>query len=283
MAKFYRPRRWDDEAILEEHRFIRDCVEMEIPTVAPLEDAEGSTLSVVEAVFTSGEDRGAEDSEEYRFALFPKRSGRNFDAESDEDWLRLGALIGRVHTAALHRSAGHRQQLHPAAIIPQCLRELEHGAVVHPDHRSEFFDLAREIQERTEPLFDAVPLQRLHGDCHRGNILERPREGLLLIDFDDMMIGPAMQDLWLLLPGRQADCPREFNLLAEGYEQFRPFDYSQRQLIEPLRILRMLYYLSWSARQRHDRNFRREHPYWGSSSFWSKEIEDLREQLEYLV
>ena len=96
-----------------------------------------------------------------------------------------------------------------------------------------------------------------------------------------MMVGPAIQDLWLLLPSRVDDCPQEFNLIAEGYEQFLPFDYSQKPLIEPLRAMRMLYYLAWSARQRNDRRFKADHPHWGSSAFWSKEIEDLRDQLLY--
>lgn len=287
MVKFYRPGRWSEEAILEEHRFIQDCVEIDIPAVAPLPDADGDTLAVMELVDAgeSGQDGPAGAStggvQEYHFALFHKRGGRNFDAESQEDWLRLGALVGRMHTAARRSSAEHRQYCLPGQIIEQCLQELDAGDAVHPDHRQEFFELAGQIRRRIEPLFEDIPLQRVHGDCHRGNILERPGEGLLLIDFDDMMLGPAIQDLWLLLPSRVDDCPQEFNLIAEGYEQFLPFDYGQKRLIEPLRAMRMLYYLAWSARQRNDRRFRAEHPHWGSSAFWSKEIEDLRDQLLY--
>lgn len=275
MAKFYRPGRWSEEAILEEHDFIQDCVDMEIPTVAPIPDPDGHTLSVVEVVDET------EQLQEYSFALFPKRGGRNFDAESDDDWLRLGALVGRMHTAAQRRDAERREHCLPSPIIQQCMQELDNGEAVHPEHRQEFFDLAEEIRRQIDPLFDGVPLQRVHGDCHRGNILERPGEGLLLIDFDDMMVGPAVQDLWLLLPERADECPREFKLVVEGYERFRPFDYSQKQLIEPLRAMRMLYYLAWSARQRQDRRFKTEHPHWGGSAFWSKEVEDLREQLKY--
>ena len=307
MAKFYRPGRWNDAAILEEHTFIQDCVELDIPTVDPLPDPEGDTLAALEVVGPSGQapstgpdgSTGAGSSlgagsvpagpdnpepahlQEYHFALFPKRGGRNFDAESEEDWLRLGALVGRMHTAARRDGAEQRPYCLPGPIIEQCLHELDEGEAVHPEHRPEFFDLAGEIRRRIEPLFEDTPLQRVHGDCHRGNILERPGEGLLLIDFDDMMVGPAIQDLWLLLPSRVDDCPQEFNLIAEGYEQFLPFDYSQKQLIEPLRAMRMLYYLAWSARQRNDHRFKTEHPHWGGSAFWSKEIEDLRDQLLY--
>jgi Ser/Thr protein kinase RdoA (MazF antagonist) len=275
IAKFYRPGRWSEEAVLEEHAFIQDCVEMEIPTVAPISDPDGQTLSVVELVDE------AEQLQEYSFALFPKRGGRNFDAESDDDWLRLGAIVGRMHRAARSRNAEHREYCLPLPIITQCLQELDNGEAVHPEHRQEFFDLAEEIRLQIEPFFDGVPLHRVHGDCHRGNILQRPGEGLLLIDFDDMMVGPAVQDLWLLLPERVQESMREFNLVVEGYEQFLPFDYFQKELIEPLRAMRMLYYLSWSARQRQDRRFRAEHPHWGGSAFWSKEVEDLREQLKY--
>lgn len=289
MAKFYRPGRWSEDTILEEHDFIRDCVEMEIPTVAPIAGPEGDTLPAVEVV--DSPDKGTPEAgslREYFFALFPKRGGRNFDAESEEDWLRLGAIVGRMHTAARGRGAARRPHCLPTPVIDRCLAELDGGEAVYPDHRREFLQLVEEIRERIEPLFEGLSdspgsagMQRLHGDCHRGNILERPGEGLLLIDFDDMMIGPAIQDLWLLLPARAEECTLEFNLIVEGYERFLPFDYAQKQLIEPLRALRMLYYLAWSARQRNDRRFRSEHPHWGSAAFWSKEVEDLREQLQF--
>jgi Ser/Thr protein kinase RdoA (MazF antagonist) len=186
-----------------------------------------------------------------------------------------------MHAAARKSTAEHRQYCLPGPVIEQCVHELAQRDAVHPEHREEFFGLAEEIRCRIGPLFEDIPLQRVHGDCHRGNILERPGEGLLLIDFDDMMIGPAIQDLWLLLPSRVDDCPNEFNLIVEGYEQFQPFDYTQKRLIEPLRAMRMLYYLAWSARQHNDRRFKTEHPHWGSSAFWSKEIEDLRDQMLY--
>lgn len=280
MVKFYRPGRWSEAAIQEEHAFIADCVGMEIPTVAPIPDSDGDTLLTVEA---SGSlpDYDQQQEQEYHFALFPKRSGRSFDADTEDDYLRLGGLVGRMHAAARSRTPQHRLHCTPAVIQDVFLQELRDSGTVHPEHSNEFFDLAETILERISGLFDGVPMQRVHGDCHRGNILERPGEGLLLIDFDDMMIGPAMQDLWLLLPERAPNCPAEFNLIVEGYEHFQPFDYSWKRLIEPLRAMRMLYYLAWSARQRSDARFRRDHPDWGGSAFWSKEIEDLREQLEW--
>ena len=130
---------------------------------------------------------------------------------------------------------------------------------------------------------DELVLQRIHGDCHRGNILEHPDKGLLLIDFDDMMSGPVVQDLWLLLPGSYAESKREIGLLLEGYEEFSRFPLSTLGLIEPLRFMRMIHYLVWCARQRFDAGFETHFPGWGTRAWWSKEIEDLRRQLERLT
>lgn len=270
VAKFYRPGRWSYEAILEEHRLVLDCVRAELPVVAPIASAEGATLESVVA------DDGDHEVE-FLFALYPKRGGRNFDAERDEDLLRLGALVGRLHLVAAGGTAVHRLRCRPDTSTTAFLEELRD--VVHPDLRGEFFDLAGEGLERITPLFEGVREQRIHGDCHRGNILDRGEEGLLLFDFDDMMVGPAVQDLWLLLPDRAANCRRELSLILEGYEEFAPFERSTIALIEPLRLMRMIYYLSWSARQREDRRFRESHPDWGGRAFWIKEIEDLKDQI----
>ena len=123
---------------------------------------------------------------------------------------------------------------------------------------------------------------RLHGDCHKGNVLERPGEGLMLIDFDDMLTGPPVQDLWLLLPGPVEECTRELELLLRGYESLREFDRRSLDQIELLRAMRMIYFLDWNARQRNDRNFRERNPDWGSDSFWRREIASLAEQLSII-
>jgi Ser/Thr protein kinase RdoA (MazF antagonist) len=272
VAKFYRPGRWSEEAILEEHRFVLDCAEAELPVAAPLEDGDGATLASVTA---DGGDR----EETFDFALYPRKGGRSFDAESDQDWVRLGGLIGRLHVVGDRRQAEHRLVCTPQASTAEFLQELETAGVVPPKHAAEFFGLAREALSGIAPLFEGVGLQRIHGDCHRGNILDRPGEGLLLIDFDDMMRGPAVQDLWLLLPDRARSSRRELELILEGYEAFRPLERSTLRLIEPLRLMRLVYYLAWSARQRDDLRFRQSNPGWGSEAFWIKEIEDLRDQL----
>ncbi len=271
VAKFYRPGRWTDEAIAEEHQFLRSLADAEIPVVAPIADADGETL----AELTVG-DSGSEAA--FLFALFPKRGGRNFDPESDDDWLRLGGVVGRIHAVGGIEGAPSRLTCLPGRLTAGAVEELIAAQVVHPDLRAEFEELAREIVELMIPAFQGSPLRRLHGDCHRGNILDRPGEGLLVIDFDDMMNGPAVQDLWLLLPGRADESRRELALLVEGYELFVAFDRESLRLIEPLRFMRMLYFLAWRARQRHDHWFKREFPDWGTKAFWIREIEDLREQ-----
>jgi Ser/Thr protein kinase RdoA (MazF antagonist) len=271
VAKFYRPGRWSEEAILEEHRFVLDCAEAELPVAAPLPDLDGETLASVSA------DDGQKE-ETFDFALYLRKGGRSFDAESGQDWVRLGGLVGRLHAVGARRPAAHRLVCAPEASTSEFLGELESAGVVPAKQTGEFFGLAREALSGIAPRFEGLGLQRIHGDCHRGNILDRPGEGLLLIDFDDMMRGPAVQDLWLLLPDRARSSRRELELILEGYEAFQPFERATLRLIEPLRLMRLLYYLAWSARQRDDLRFRQSNPGWGSEAFWIKEIEDLRDQ-----
>lgn len=275
VAKFYRPGRWSDEAILEEHAFVRECHDAELPVVAPCVDSYGDTLQSVIAEDDNGE-------QEYRFALYPKRGGRNFDAEGEQDWLRLGRLAGRLHTVARNVTATHRVVCTPELSTVRFIEELESEAVVHPRCAEDFFAVTSQVLERLRGRFDGVTLQPIHGDFHRGNVLDRVDQGLLVIDFDDMMVCPPVQDLWLLLPGRLDDSRRELNLLLEGYEEFLAFDYTTISLIEPLRIMRMIYYLAWCARQRNDVGFRKAFPDWGTEAFWLKEIEDLRTQLNVI-
>jgi Ser/Thr protein kinase RdoA (MazF antagonist) len=272
VAKFYRPGRWSCEAILDEHRFLLDCAEAELPVVAPLHRPDGGTLA--EAI------AGEQEKIEILLALFPRRGGRSFDAESAEDWLRLGSMIARCHTVGRLRQAPHRAVCRPHELTAGFIEELLEEGIVHPDCRDGFEVVCRDTLETISPLFANVPLQRVHGDCHRGNILDRPGEGLLLIDFDDMMNAPPVQDLWLLLPGRTDESPRELTLLLEGYERFLDFDRASLKLLEPLRFMRMVYFLAWRARQRHDRWFAREFPDWGGKAFWIKETEDLRDQMD---
>jgi len=268
VAKFYRPGRWSYEAILEEHDYMADCVAADIPVVTPLPGSDGSTLATLEL-------EGDEGSVEYNFALFPKKGGRNFDAETDADWRRLGAIAGRLHRVGAAGQARRRQRF-DAALVRGWVEELR--SLVHPETRADFEEGVASALEAILPRLETMELQRIHGDLHRGNILERPGEGLLVIDFDDCMNGPPVQDLWLLLPDRAPNCPRELSLLMEGYGDFAVLPRGSMAFIEGLRFLRMLHFLAWRARQRHDAWFAREFPDWGSKGYWSAEIESLREQ-----
>ncbi len=270
VVKFYRPDRWSAEAIMDEHLFLKDCRKAEVPVVPPIGDAEGDTLHEIEV------DSGIS----YLFTLFDKMGGRNFDAEQDEDWYRLGTLTARVHLAGSVREAPDRILCHPEAVTRRYVEEILTADVMKRDHRKSFEALCDHMISTTGPLFEGIPVQRVHGDFHRGNILDRPDTGLLVFDFDDMMNGPTVQDLWLLLPDYASECRRELTMLMDGYEQFLPFDRRQLGLIEPLRFMRMIYFLAWQVRQRNDHSFYLTFPHWGTNAFWEREIEELQTQAE---
>lgn len=267
VVKFYRPGRWSAEAVADEHEFVLDCRRLDVSVVAPIADEDGDTLHELEL-----------EHESYLFSLFPRMGGRNFDAERDEDWYRLGTLVARVHLAGELRPAPARAVCHPERVTQQYVEHILAADVVHPDVRGDFEAICTRFIERNSGLFDLSTYFRVHGDFHRGNILDRPDTGLLVIDFDDMMTGPAVQDLWLLLPDYAHLCKRELIMLLDGYEQFLPFGRTQLQLIEPLRFMRMIYFLAWQVTQRNDRSFYSVFPHWGTKAFWQREVEDLRTQ-----
>ncbi len=265
IAKFYRQGRWSREAILDEHQFVRDCVESELPVVAPLPLNADETLGRHGDTF---------------FALYPKRAGRQLEITNDSDWPRLGSLVGRLHVCGEKRAAPNRIIIDPHQSALHDV-ELLCTQVIPERFRGRYRDIAGMLIDRSSPAFEAAERIRLHGDCHRGNILNR-LDSLLLIDFDDMAMGPPVQDLWLLLPDRAAASSHEIELFLEGYERFRKFDRASVRCIEPLRAMRMIYFLAWCSRQANDAFFKRNFPDWGSDSFWQREINDLQEQLEFI-
>ncbi len=268
IAKFYRPNRWSREALEDEHAFLADCAEAEIPVVSPLKLADGATLGRTDDGF---------------FALFPRRAGREFEFNTGEDLVRAGALIARIHLAGQARTAPARITLHPGRSTKSDLDFIIKGGFVTPELKPVFEDLTSRIVDSITSLFEGTEFIRIHGDCHRGNLLDRPGEGLMAIDFDDMMMGPAVQDLWMLLPDHAGRSRREIDHLIEGYEQFREFDYQSLRLIEPLRFMRIIYFLAWTARQFHDYAFRANHPDWGSENFWQREVSDLNHQFQVIM
>lgn len=267
VAKFYRPGRWTREALEDEHNFVLSCSENEIPVVPPMVLANGETLGEVDGIY---------------FAVFPKRSGREMEILNDEDWRRMGRIVGRMHNAGAEGAAPSRIRLHPALSTRSDIDQLVGGGFVTLAWESRFSDVTSRILDRCEALFEDIEFIRVHGDCHLKNFLHRPDDGIMVIDFDDMMTGPPVQDLWLLLTDYAHKTQREMNLMLEGYEQFREFDDYTLKLIEPLRAMRMIYFLAWCSRQADDYKFRTTFPDWGSDSFWQNEVKDLEIQLDMI-
>ncbi len=282
VAKFYRPGRWTTKAIEEEHAFLLELKDAEVPVVPPLPSIDGGTLSelLIANAFegTAGEHAG---ETLYPFALFKKRSGRSFDADGLEDMKRLGALAGRIHAVGSRKKSVSRAAIRSGMARSYAAELLSSGAI-HPDAQSSF---ALAVGKAADFIDGALASHsggniRLHGDFHRGNILDRLGEGLVAIDFDDMCTGPALADLWLLLPSLPADCPKERDTLIEGYENFMPFDATSLSLAPVLQLLRIIHYLAWQARQRLDTGFSGHFPSWGSRGFWLSEAEDLLHRVD---
>jgi len=264
IAKFYRPGRWSEEQILEEHQFLDDLAAEELPicTMRPFPEG-GGTLRQIDGIW---------------YTLSDRRGGRAPDELGDDAVRRLGMLVGRMHNVAVQRPADHRLHLNADTYI----RENVDWLTVHetlPRHvGNRYFDTALAIADLADKLMERVPVHRLHGDLHLGNILFR--DGLLrVLDFDDMVIGPAVQDLWLALPGRDDWALRQRELFLEGYEQFRAFDRATLGLIEALRGLRIVHYAAWLAKRWHDPAFPVAWPQFGTTDYWERETEDLVEQL----
>jgi len=263
IAKFYRPGRWTREAILDEHRFVLDCQAAEVPVVAPMELASGGTLAECDGIL---------------LALYPRRAGRRLDIGEQTDWERLGALVSRMHLAGQKQPASARVTLDPRLSTAADLEYLC-STVIPERFREKYRAPVQRLIDMAGPWFEGVERIRIHGDCHAGNVLDRLDEGLLLIDFDDMAMGPPVQDLWLLLPERAPKARAEIERFLEGYTQFREFDRTTLRCIEPLRAMRMVYFVAWRSRQAGDFLFRRTYPEWGSDSFWQRETNELWEQV----
>lgn len=267
VAKFYRPGRWTREALLDEHAFLFDCVEAEIPVVPPLKLSNGQSLGQLGDI---------------SFALFEKKAGRIFDIEADESWQRVGSLLGRLHTVGQKRTAPARIHLDPITTTRAYAEQLADDDFPE-SKRQPFLDLCNKIVDTLLPYFKTAETVRVHGDFHTGNILERPGTGLMVIDFDDMMNGTPVQDFWLLLPDHYPACSRELSLVLKGYRQWRNIDDKAALLIEGLRAMRLIYFNHWCHMQREDFQFQTRFPDWGSEPFWAKEIQDLRNQYSNML
>ena len=264
VAKFYRPGRWSDKAILEEHDFALELAEQEIPVVAPLVLG-GETLH---------------EHEGYRFAVFPRRGGRwpELGSRDEREW--MGRFLGRLHAVGAARRFEERPVLTIERLGIEPVAELiasdwipSHLAAAYENITADLLDV---IERRFEEA-GRLAILRIHGDCHPGNVLWTD-DGPHFVDLDDCMSGPAVQDLWLFLSGSRDEMAGQLADLLEGYTRFMPFQARELHLIESLRTLRMLHYAAWIARRWADPAFPRAFPWFAENKYWEDHVLALREQ-----
>ena len=268
VVKFYRPGRWSQAGLQDEHDFLHELAGHEIPVVAPLILRDGSSLGSHGNIF---------------FAVFPKKGGRSFDEYNDDQWLELGRLLGRTHSVGAMHLPKDRLTMAPDRSTRQQVDYILAGGFMPRDMQGRFKDLTDTLIHEIGPLFKNTGMIRIHGDCHFSNLIYRPDESFYLIDFDDMVVGPPVQDFWMLLPGYREDSLAEIEIFLEGYEMFRDFDMSSLRLIEPLRAMRYIHYTAWCAYQFAEDGETRVDADFGSRQYWQTEMADLADQLERIV
>jgi Ser/Thr protein kinase RdoA (MazF antagonist) len=267
VVKFYRPGRWSRETILDEHQFLADLAEAEVPAVAPLDLGNGGTLSEIHGIY---------------YAAFPKVRGRTLDELDAENRRHIGRTLGRLHAVGAARPAPHRPTLGAEYYVHEPLRILLEGDFIPGTLAPRYRDVAMRIADAAAKPLAAARMQRIHGDLHWGNILWT-RDGPVLVDFDDCVMGPPVQDLWLLARGRDEEAKKAREDLLEGYEVFREFDRSTLALIEPLRALRIVYMSGWIAKRWEDPSFPNAYPNFKDVRYWMQEYEALVEIAELLA
>ncbi|MDK9724834.1 MAG: serine/threonine protein kinase [Sterolibacteriaceae bacterium MAG5] len=265
IAKFYRPGRWSDAAILEEHEFTRELAAREIPVVAPLVIG-GLTLHA----------HGG-----HRFAVFPRQGGRapEFDRADTLEW--MGRFLGRIHAVGALQDFAVRPSLDIETFGVEPRDFVLDGGFVPPELEETWLGVVDQALEGVERSFDRagdVAILRLHGDCHQGNVLWTD-DGPHFVDFDDSRSGPAVQDLWMLLSGDETERGVQLGNILRGYEQFAEFDDRELYLVEALRTLRLIHYSAWIARRWNDPAFPAAFPWFDTPRYWQDRILELREQI----
>jgi Ser/Thr protein kinase RdoA (MazF antagonist) len=270
VAKFYRPRRWTDAAILEEHAFVGALSEAEIPVVPALVDITGQSLHRYQG---------------YRFSVFPRQGGRAPELDRPDTLEWLGRFIGRIHALGALSSYQHRPTLDIENFGRQPVRFLLENDFIPADIRPAYLSITRLLLDAVEACFDRAggyTAIRLHGDCHMGNVLwtdTGAHPGPHFVDFDDSRMGPAIQDLWMLLSGSRSEMTAQLCDILAGYEDFFDFEPRQLHLIEALRSLRLLHYSAWLAQRWDDPAFKLAFPWFNTQRYWQDRILELREQL----
>lgn len=275
VVKFYRPGRWSDLAIAEEHAFARELAAAEIPVIAPFELPRGGALGEGPVPVFGG----------FRFAVYPRRGGQWPELGTADDRAWIGRFLGRIHAVGAARQFEHRGRLSPEAMGRASVEFLLAGDFVADYIVHRYEQVTAELLDLVESRFAGVGTPRfirIHGDCHRNNVLWTDA-GPHFVDLDDCMMGPAIQDLWMLLAGRPEEMRAQLGEILEGYSQFAEFDPVETVLIEPLRALRMVHYAAWLARRWHDPAFPRAFPWFGEPRYWERHVAELEEQLGTLA
>ena len=264
VAKFYRPGRWSDAQILEEHAFALELREREIPVIAP----------------QRANDRTLNEFKSFRFAVYPRRGGRTPELEDEKVLEWIGRFLGRIHAIGASKRFQHRPALTAGTFGEEARDWLVSSGMVAADIKDVWTGVVDEALEKVKSVFDTVqPIKaiRLHGDCHVGNILWTD-DGPHFVDLDDARMGPAMQDLWMLLPGDRASAEKSLKSLLAGYKNFFDFNPAELHLLEALRTLRLIHYSAWLARRWDDPAFPAAFPWFGTQRYWQDRILELREQ-----
>jgi Ser/Thr protein kinase RdoA (MazF antagonist) len=298
VAKFYRPGRWSNAQIIEEHAFALELAAAEVPVVPPL------VLQVPGDTPMAGLELHGQpptlaclqvDDQLHRYTVAARCAGREPELDQPDTLRQIGRFIGRLHSVGRQRRFQHRHMMQPRADGDAALALLlgsssagQPGGFVTDDMRAAWEDAARRALDAVCAAFESLqPLDtlRLHGDCHPGNVLWRhtaSENGPHMVDLDDACMGPAVQDLWMLVSGDAHSMRAQQALLLEGYEQFSDFNDAELRLVEPLRTLRMLRHSAWLAARWTDPSFPLNFPFFGTSAYWSQQITQLREQLELM-
>ncbi len=264
VVKFYRPGRWSTDAILEEHEFALELAAQDIPVVAPIVH-DGESLR---------------EREGYRFAVYERRGGRWPELGTSEDREWLGRFLGRIHAVGATRRFSERPTLDREEMGPRAAEQVLEGDWLPPHLVTSYERVTEQLADAVEQCFEEVGDYRelrIHGDCHRNNVLWTD-DGPHFVDLDDCMNGPAVQDLWLFLAGSRDEMSAQLGDLLEGYGQFADFDYGELRLIEALRALRLIHYTAWITRRWHDPAFPRAFPWLGEARYWEEHVQALLEQ-----
>ena len=268
IAKFYRPERWSDAQILEEHSFSLELANADISVVAPLSSDDGTTLHEYEG---------------FRFTLFARRGGYPPELDNPDSQLVLGRTLGRMHTVGRASAFKERQAITVERMLDDSRAFLLENAFLPTDLVPAYDSLTRDLSDRVHALFKPTEadLLRVHGDCHVGNILWRD-DTAHFVDLDDCVTAPALQDLWMFLSGERHERELQLCELIEGYSEFANFNAAELNWLESLRTMRLVHYAAWLARRWTDPAFPRSFTWFNTERYWADHILELREQLAAL-